>query len=53
MKDGAIAESGTYNELIDKQGEFADFITTYSLDEQKSVSKEPENLEGELFNFVK
>lgn len=46
MKDGAIAESGTYHELLDKQGAFADFITMYSFEEAPSGFEESNNLEG-------
>lgn len=46
MKDGTIADSGTYNELLEKQGAFADFISTYSFEEASRVSEEAENLES-------
>jgi len=26
MKDGQVSESGTYKELLDKKGDFADFL---------------------------
>ncbi|RWS29684.1 ABC transporter ABCC1-like protein [Leptotrombidium deliense] len=34
LKDGKISEQGTYNDLISKNGEFANFITQYSVSEK-------------------
>ncbi|XP_050541854.1 multidrug resistance-associated protein 1 isoform X1 [Daktulosphaira vitifoliae] len=33
MKDGKISESGTYKELLDKKGDFADFLITHMQDQ--------------------
>lgn len=29
LQNGGIAESGTYDELVEKKGDFADFLATY------------------------
>lgn len=29
LKDGSVSESGTFKELTDKKGDFADFLLTY------------------------
>lgn len=34
MKNGHITESGTYTELMRRQGDFSDFIITYSQEDQ-------------------
>lgn len=34
LKNGAVVESGTYDELLLNEGEFADFVTNYSLEEE-------------------
>ena len=43
MDEGAIAEMGTYDELIDKNGDFAEFIRVFSNTE--------ENQEGNPGNY--
>lgn len=40
MKNGMITENGTYEELLSRRGDFADFINNHSVEE------EPANLEG-------
>ncbi|XKL66877.1 hypothetical protein PGB90_010297 [Kerria lacca] len=37
MKNGGIVESGTYNDLISRGGEFAELIITYATEEQKNL----------------
>jgi ATP-binding cassette subfamily C (CFTR/MRP) protein 1 len=29
LKNGIVSESGTYNELVEKKGDFAEFLATY------------------------
>ena len=41
MADGRVTEVGTYDELIKKEGAFAQFISTY-LNEHVSSSEEDE-----------
>ena len=43
MKDGAVSEVGTYEELLHAGGAFADFIETYLNDSEKITSDETEN----------
>ncbi|KAI1299644.1 Multidrug resistance-associated protein 1 [Halotydeus destructor] len=39
MKDGQISEQGTYNELVERKGPFADFLSEYaSLEQEKKSS---------------
>lgn len=33
LKDGKISESGTYKELLDKKGDFADFLILHMQDQ--------------------
>ncbi len=44
MKDGHISEIGTYSELLQKNGAFAEFINTYLTDNHNA--KEDEDPEG-------
>lgn len=44
IKDGHISESGSYSQLINSQGSFADFLTEY-LTEGSEEIVEPEDLE--------
>ncbi|XP_065206736.1 multidrug resistance-associated protein 1-like [Planococcus citri] len=37
MKGGCITENGTYNELMKKQGDFSDFIMTYSQEDHTAI----------------
>lgn len=41
LKDGQISESGTYKELLDKKGDFADFLILHM--QEESVDKVDEN----------
>ncbi|XP_058792373.1 multidrug resistance-associated protein 1 isoform X4 [Phymastichus coffea] len=43
LKDGQISESGTYKELLEKRGAFADFLVQH-LQEVKSEEEETEDL---------
>ena len=38
MKDGMIREIGTYTELIDNNGAFAEFVRTYASTEEEEKS---------------
>ena len=38
LKDGRIAERGSYESLLRNDGEFSEFVKTYFLDEGKSVN---------------
>ena len=49
MKDGRISEVGTYQELIQNDGAFADFITTYLTEEPANEEDE----EGRLTSWKK
>ena len=42
LKDGAISEVGTYQELLDKKGAFSEFLTTHMQDFER------ERAEGEM-----
>lgn len=37
LKDGQISESGTYKELLDKKGDFADFLILHM--QEESIDK--------------
>lgn len=41
LKDGKISESGTYKELLDKKGDFADFLILHM--QEQSAEKVDEN----------
>lgn len=41
LKDGQISESGTYKELLDKKGDFADFLILHM--QEQNVDKVDEN----------
>ena len=40
MKDGEITETGTFNELLQKNGAFADFLRTYLSQETTETDEE-------------
>ena len=40
MKGGAISERGTYTELLRDQGEFADFLMQYLVEEEDHGDQE-------------
>lgn len=41
LKDGQISESGTYKELLDKKGDFADFLILHM--QEQNEDKVDEN----------
>ena len=50
MKNGAVSESGSYRELLDKKGEFADFLIQFLTEEE---DKQLDTEEIELVKNVK
>ena len=48
MKDGAINEQGTYEELIAQKGEFAAFMLEYMSEENEDVAQIKEELTKSL-----
>lgn len=44
LKNGTITEQGSYKELIEKKGEFQEFLLQYLSEE----NEDEEDLEGEL-----
>jgi len=52
MKDGQVSESGTYKELLDKRGNFADFLLLHMQEESENEIDEIGNINGAL-NFDK
>ena len=44
MQDGRISESGTYHELLLKDGNFADFLSTYLEEEEIEIGEETSKL---------
>lgn len=44
LKNGTITEQGSYKELIEKKGEFQEFLLQYLAEE----NEDEEDLEGEL-----
>jgi len=36
MKDGQVSESGTYKELLDKRGDFADFLLLHMQEQNEN-----------------
>ena len=45
MKDGRISEQGTYKELLEQQGDFANFLVQYLTEEAEKHQEEPSELE--------
>ena len=43
MKQGHISEMGTYKELVDKEGAFAEFVKTYLMESGESGSGSSDN----------
>ena len=43
MKEGMISEVGSYNELLRKEGAFAEFLTNYASTKSKDIETEDEN----------
>lgn len=44
--NGSITEVGTYEELLDHAGPFAEFLTTYLTADKEEVENEEEDPEG-------
>lgn len=44
LKDGEVSETGTYQQLLEKKGAFAEFITQH-------ITEEVEDEDGELANM--
>jgi len=44
MKDGQVSESGTYKELLDKKGDFADFLILHMQEQNELKVDEIGNL---------
>jgi len=44
MKDGQVSESGTYNELLDKKGDFADFLLLHMQEQNEHKVDEIGNI---------
>jgi len=52
MKDGQVSESGTYKELLDKKGDFADFLILHMQEQNEHKVDEIGNINVALV-FVK
>uniref|UniRef100_A0A803VTG8 Multidrug resistance-associated protein 1 n=1 Tax=Ficedula albicollis TaxID=59894 RepID=A0A803VTG8_FICAL len=48
MSDGEISEMGSYQELLEQDGAFAEFLRTYATAEQAVESSESDSLEGPI-----
>ena len=46
LKDGRISEIGTYQQLIDRNGAFADFMETHLNKEKEALGEEEEEGSG-------
>lgn len=44
MKDGQVSESGTYKELLDKKGDFADFLILHMQEQSELKADEIGNI---------
>lgn len=44
MKDGQVSESGTYKELLDKKGDFADFLILHMQEQNENKVDEIGNI---------
>ena len=51
MKDGEISEQGTYQELLQDGGQFADFLIEYLTEETQSDVEDIESLKQTLVSF--
>ena len=51
MKDGSISEIGTYQELLNNKGEFADFLIE-QLQNSEEESGEPEESSRPKYHFT-
>lgn len=48
MKDGQVSESGTYKELLDKKGDFADFLILHMQEQSELKADEIGNINAAL-----
>jgi len=48
MKDGQVSESGTYKELLDKRGDFADFLILHMQEQNEYEVNEIGNINAVL-----
>ena len=48
MKDGQVSESGTYKELLDKKGDFADFLILHMQEQNEFKDDETGNINVDL-----
>lgn len=46
MKDGKISETGSYDELVKRNGEFAEFLHNYMTTMDDNSSSEGEGIKG-------
>ncbi len=46
LKEGQVSEVGTYQELLDNDGAFAEFLRTYLTSEEEKNEEEEEDEEG-------
>ena len=51
MKDGEISEIGGYEELLERQGAFSEFIHTYLAENQEDL-EEHEDPEGKTYSII-
>jgi len=51
VKDGQISESGTYKELLDKKGDFADFLILHM--QEENVDKVDKNGKKKIIALIK
>ena len=51
MKDGEISEIGGYEELLERQGAFSEFIHIYLVENQGDLT-EHENPEGNTYSII-
>ena len=52
MKDGKISEQGSYSELLEMKGEFADFLIEYMAEQEGETDEDHEELKAELERTV-
>jgi len=51
MKDGQVSESGTYKELLDKKGDFADFLILHMQEQNEYKEDEIGNINVALVDI--
>ena len=52
MKNGKISEQGSYTELLERKGEFADFLIEYMAEQEGDEGEDHEELKAELERAV-